>query len=70
MDTHPSGAQRSLTRVPIERERESTPRVRREQQELEARVKELTVINEQWALECQEKASQVTILQIQLEDAQ
>lgn len=36
---------------------------------LESRNKELVGINEQWALECQEKMSHITVLNIQLEDA-
>lgn len=32
--------------------------------------KELVVINEQWALECQEKDTQIAVIQVQLEDMQ
>jgi len=34
------------------------------------RNKELVVINEQWALECQEKDTQIAVIQVQLEDMQ
>lgn len=36
----------------------------------ESRIRELTTINEQWAIESQEKASEIKVFQIQLEDAQ
>ena len=35
----------------------------------EAQVKELVTTNEQWAIEAGEKASEITVLQIQLQDA-
>ena len=36
----------------------------------ESRIRELTAINEQWAIESQEKDSEIKVLQIQLEDAE
>ena len=57
------------TRHSEREERESVSELKRTLKKSEARVKEVTEINEQWALESQERASEIKVLQIQLQDA-
>ena len=54
----------------IEGETEIIHQLKKKLAKSESRNKELAEINEQWALESQERASELKITQIQLEDAQ
>ena len=71
-DTSPPNDTRHSLAVtlPVEGEAETIRELRKKLVTLQSRIKELTAINEQWALESQEKASEMKIVQIQLDDAE